>query len=78
MGSKHTVPVGRRNNLRVVFQDTLFTVFFNGEFNGERLFDVEDSTLRQAGNTGLWTKADSETYFNEFTIVQQSGREHAK
>jgi hypothetical protein len=73
-GVKHTIPVGRWNTLRVVFKDTLFAVFFDGE----RLFDIEDSTIRQAGKTGVWTKADSETYFNEFTIVQQSGREHAK
>jgi hypothetical protein len=65
-GVKHTVSTGRWNVLRVVFKDTLFTVFFNGE----RLFDVEDPTFRQAGRTGLWTKADSQTYFNEFTIVK--------
>jgi hypothetical protein len=65
-GVKHTVPTGRWNVLRVVFKDTLFTVFFNGE----RLFDVEDPTFRHAGRTGLWTKADSQTYFNQFTIVK--------
>ena len=66
-GVKHPVPSGQWNRLRVVFKDALYTVFFNGE----RLFDVEDQTFRQPGRTGLWTKADSQTWFNEFTIVKQ-------
>jgi hypothetical protein len=66
-GVKHAVPSGKWNVLRVTFKDTLFTVFFNGE----RLFNVEDQTFRQAGKAGLWTKADSQTYFNQFTIVRQ-------
>jgi len=66
-GVKHAIPGGRWNRLRVVFKDTLFTVFFNGE----RLFEVEDQTFREAGKTGLWTKADSQTYFNEFTVVKE-------
>jgi hypothetical protein len=65
-GVKHEVPSERWNVLRVVFKDSLFTIFFNGK----RLFDVEDQTFTQAGKTGLWTKADSLTYFNEFTIVK--------
>jgi hypothetical protein len=65
-GVKHVVPSGQWNTLRVVFQDGLFTVFFNDE----RLFEVEDLTFRQAGKTGLWTKADSLTYFADFTVVK--------
>ena len=64
-GVKHNVPGGQWNTLRVVFQGGLFTVFFNGE----RLFEVEDRTFRRAGKTGLWTKADSLTYFADFTVV---------
>lgn len=66
-GIKRSVPGGRWNILRVLFKDTLFTVFLNGE----RLFEVEDGTFKQAGNTGLWTKADSQIYFNQFTVVKQ-------
>jgi hypothetical protein len=47
-----------------VFEDSRFTVFLNGE----RLFDAEDSAISKAGKTGLWTKADSVTYFDEFTV----------
>ena len=64
-GVKHEIPSGRWNTLRVAFKDNLFTVFLNGE----RLFDVEDQTFSQAGKTGLWTKADSLTYFADFTVV---------
>jgi Domain of Unknown Function (DUF1080) len=66
-GVKHEIPSGRWNALRVVFKDNLFTVFLNGD----RLFDVEDQTFRQPGKTGLWTKADSLTYFANFTVVKQ-------
>ena len=40
----------------------LFTVFLNGE----RLFEVEDKTFKDAGKVGLWTKADSVTHFADF------------
>jgi hypothetical protein len=64
-GVKHDVPKGRWHTLRVVFKDDSFTVFFNGE----RLFATEDQTFTKAGKTGLWTKADSLTYFDEFTVA---------
>jgi hypothetical protein len=66
-GVKHDIPSGRWSTLRVVFQDQLFTVFFDGE----RLFEVEDQTFKQPGKAGLWTKADSLTHFVDFTVVKQ-------
>ena len=65
-GVKHEVPSGRWSILRVVFKDNLFTVFMNGE----RLFDAEDQTFTE-GKVGLWTKADSLTYFADFTFIKQ-------
>jgi hypothetical protein len=65
-GVKHEIPRQRWNTLRVVFDDGLFTVFLNGE----RLFDVEDQTFKEAGKVGLWTKADSLTYFADFTFLK--------
>jgi hypothetical protein len=64
-GVKRDVPSGRWNRLKVAFTGNVFTVFFNGE----RLFDAEDGALVSAGKTGLWTKADSVTYFDEFTVT---------
>uniref|UniRef100_Q01RB3 3-keto-alpha-glucoside-1,2-lyase/3-keto-2-hydroxy-glucal hydratase domain-containing protein n=1 Tax=Solibacter usitatus (strain Ellin6076) TaxID=234267 RepID=Q01RB3_SOLUE len=66
-GVKHEIPSGRWSTLRVVFKGNLFTVFFNGE----RLFDTEDQTYTEAGKVGLWTKADSLTYFADFTFIKQ-------
>lgn len=63
-GVKHAIPSLRWNTLRVVFNESLFTVFLNGE----RLFEAEDQTFRDAGKVGLWTKADSVTYFADFTF----------
>jgi hypothetical protein len=63
----HEVPSARWNTLKVVFKDSLFTVFLNGE----RLFETEDETFKEAGKVGLWTKADSLTYFADFTFVKQ-------
>src|SRR5713101_3806904 len=64
-GVRHDIPRGSWNTLRVAFTDSAFIVFLNGE----RLFEAEDGTFTKAGKTGLWTKADSVTYFNEFTIT---------
>ncbi|HKA02424.1 MAG TPA: hypothetical protein VKE70_38195 [Candidatus Solibacter sp.] len=66
-GVKHEVPGAKWSTLRVVFKGSLFTVFFNGE----RLFETEDQTFMEAGKVGLWTKADSLTYFADFTFIKQ-------
>jgi hypothetical protein len=66
-GVKHQIPSGRWNILKVAFNGATFTVFLNGE----RLFEAEDTTFQRPGKIGLWTKADSVTYFDEFTISGQ-------
>ena len=63
-GVKHEVPRRQWNTLKITFKDSSFVVFLNGE----RLFETEDRTFTKAGKTGLWTKADSVTYFDEFTV----------
>jgi hypothetical protein len=64
-GVRHDIPRGRWNTLKIEFQGGSFIVFLNGE----RLFETQDQTFMNAGKTGLWTKADSVTYFDEFTVV---------
>ena len=64
-GVKRHIPGGQWSVLRITFKDSFFTVFLNGE----RLFETEDRTFTKAGKTGLWTKADSVTYFDEFTVI---------
>jgi hypothetical protein len=63
-GVNHAIPRGQWNTLRVAFKGGSFIVFLNGE----QLFEANDRTFAQAGKTGLWTKADSITYFDEFTV----------
>ena len=36
--------------------------------DGTRLIEVEDSTFREAGMVGLWTKADAATAFDDFVV----------
>jgi hypothetical protein len=66
-GVKHEVPKQTWSTLSVSFHGTLFTV----SFDGQKLFDVEDSTFSGAGKTGLWTKADSVIYFDDFQVVEE-------
>ena len=51
------------HSLRIDFSGSRFRV----SFNGQQLFEVEDSTFADAGKIGLWTKADSVTLFDEIT-----------
>lgn len=41
---------------------------FQASLDGAELFEVEDRTFPGAGRVGLWTKADSVTYFDDLTI----------
>lgn len=58
------VPKGKWHALRVEFRAQRFVVFFNGQ----QLFEVEDGTFKDGGGVGVWTKADSVTLFDDFTI----------
>lgn len=64
-GKKAQVPAGQWSTLRVVATGPLFEVHFNG---GE-LYEVEDTTFKQPGKVGVWTKADSVTQFDDLTVV---------
>src|SRR4051812_28669292 len=45
---------------------------FTISFNGKALFTVQDRTFTNAGRIALWTKADSVTHFEGFTIAVSS------
>ena len=64
-GKKSEVPAGQWSTLRVVANGPSFEVFLNGT----ELYEVEDTTFRQAGKVGVWTKADSVTQFDDLTVV---------
>jgi 3-keto-disaccharide hydrolase len=66
-GVKHTVPKQTWSALKVDFDGPKFTVLFDGV----KVMEVEDSTISSAGRTGLWTKADSVTYFDDFNVEKR-------
>jgi len=57
------VPANTWHSLRVDFK----AARFRASFNGNQLFEVDDSTFTDAGKVGLWTKADSVTLFDQIT-----------
>jgi hypothetical protein len=62
-GVKLPVPAGQWHTLRVEFVGSRFKV----SFNGRAVFEVEDQTFSEAGQIGLWTKADSVTAFDNMS-----------
>jgi hypothetical protein len=64
-GKKVGVPSSQWSELRVVATDNLFEAFLNGQ----KLYEVEDGTFPDAGKIGLWTKADSVTYFDDLRVT---------
>lgn len=66
-GKPAEVPAGRWSTLRVVARGARFEV----QFNGRRLFEVEDSTFSRPGRVGVWTKADSVTHFDDLLVTIQ-------
>jgi 3-keto-disaccharide hydrolase len=66
-GKKATLPKNQWSELRVTAKGNLFTVWLNGQ----KLYEVEDGTFTEAGKVGLWTKADSVTYFDDLKVVAQ-------
>lgn len=53
--------------LRVDFQGNRFTV----TLDGKKAIEWVDDTFKDAGKVGLWTKADSETLFDDFSYGGQ-------
>jgi hypothetical protein len=51
------------HTLRVDFQDNRFTV----TLDGKKAIEWDDTTFKDAGKVGVWTKADSVTLFDDFT-----------
>jgi hypothetical protein len=67
-GVKHKVPKQAWSTLKVSFDGPRFEVFFDGA----KIMEVEDKTFTAPGKTGLWTKADSVTYFDDFQIEKKN------
>ena len=65
-GKKAKVPSGVWGTLRVTAKGALFEAYLDGE----KLFEVEDWTFSGPGKVGVWTKADSVTYFDDLRIAR--------
>jgi hypothetical protein len=61
-GVRHRIPSRTWNILKVTFKKSRFEVYYDHR----KVFEVEDSTFTQPGKLGLWTRADSVTYFDDF------------
>lgn len=64
-GKDAKVPKNEWSELRVTAKGNLFTIYLNGQ----KLYEVEDGTFTEAGKVGVWTKADSVTYFDDLKVV---------
>lgn len=51
------------HTLRVVMTDDHIECYLDGK----KYLDVRDATFREAGQVGLWTKADAVTYFDDLS-----------
>jgi hypothetical protein len=60
-GKDVPIPSGRWETLGLGVQGDRLEVRLNGEI----LFEARDQTFKDAGKAGLWTKADSVTYFDD-------------
>ena len=64
-GKKAPVPKNAWGQLGVTVRGPSFTV----SINGQGLYEVVDTTFTNAGKVGVWTTADSVTYFDDLAIV---------
>ncbi len=64
-GANITVAPKQWHELKVVCVGNQITCFFDGN----QLIQATDDTFKDAGRVGMWTKADSVTYFDDFTVT---------
>jgi len=63
-GKKMNVSSGEWHTLKLEVKGKRFAVSFDDKL----LFEADDDTFTEAGKVGLWTKADSVTYFDDLKI----------
>ena len=66
-GAKAAVKQNVWNLLRVEFAGGTAVIFLNGQ----KLFEIVDSTFTKAGAVGLWTKTDSVIEFDDFKFGEK-------
>lgn len=63
-GTNVKVSLGAWHTLALAIKGRHFEIFFDGRL----LFTADDRTFKEAGKVGLWTKADSVTYFDDLRV----------
>jgi hypothetical protein len=63
-GANVKVPSQQWQSLTLEVKGTHFRVFLSGTL----LFEADDAAFKEAGKVGLWTKADSVTYFDDLRV----------
>jgi hypothetical protein len=61
-------PAGEWHTLKVDVRDDSFTCYLNGKVE----IESRDGTFTKPGKVGLWTKADAQTAFDGFEVVNVS------
>jgi hypothetical protein len=64
-GSRAKVTAGEWHELRVEAVGDKFTCYFDGL----KKIEATDDTFKDAGKIGLWTKADSVSYFDDLRVI---------
>ena len=64
-GVRHEIPTNGWSILKVAIRGARFQVYMDHR----RILQGSDSTFTGAGNVGLWTVADSVTYFDDFRVT---------
>jgi hypothetical protein len=64
VGVLHPIKIGDWNLLRVTYKGNQTSVYFNHR----KVFDAFDGALTNGGRAGVWTKADTVAYFDDFRI----------
>jgi Galactocerebrosidase, C-terminal lectin domain len=70
-GKSVKVSSGEWHTLKLAVRETHLIVFFDDQ----QLFEADNDTFTKPGKVGLWTKADSVTYFDNLTIERHDAGE---
>jgi hypothetical protein len=60
-----TVPSGEWHRIKVRQEGAKITCWLDGK----KLLEATDETFTKTGRVGLWSKADAQTYFDQFQVV---------
>ncbi len=68
-GADFKVSSQQWHEIKVEARGDEFKCYYDGQFK----FSAKDTTFREAGKVGLWTKADSVIYFDDLTVQELVG-----